>query len=419
MILIKKAHILDPASEWHGQTKDILVENGVITSINDEIDKKEGKIIEEEGLYISPGWLDLGVTNKDPGLEHIEDLESLAAAAAAGGYTALACYPNTQPVVQSKSEVLYIKNNSHHLPVDFHPIGAISKKCEGKDITEMYDMAHAGAVAFSDGDHSLQSSGLMLRALQYVKGFDGLIINHPDDETIAHGGQIHEGLVSTSLGMRGLPAISEEMALQRDLYLTEYANSRLHVANISTAKSVALIRAAKAKGLSVTASVAALNLIYDHQNLSSFNVNFKVKPPLRETSDINALWEGLADGTIDIISSNHVPVEEEHKKLEFSYADFGAIGLESTFALVNTKLENRLSLEQFIQKISINPRKLLNLPIPSISEGASAQLTLFNPFTNWTFENKHIRSKSKNSPLVGRAFKGKVVGIINGKLEVF
>ena len=400
------------------QTKDILIEQGSIQAIADNIEQKSAKVIEGQGLHVSIGWLDIGVQHGDPGFEHIEDVESLSKAAARGGYTALACYPNTQPRVHSKSEILYIKNNTKHLPVNFYPIGAISKKCAGQDITEMYDMSKAGAVAFSDGSQSVQNSGLMLRALQYVKAFDGLIINHPHDATIAPEGQLHEGIVSTSLGMQGLPHIAEELAVQRDIHLTEYAQSRIHIANISTAKSVDLIRRAKAKGVAITASVAALNLAFSQRELYDFNVNFKVKPPLREQTDIDALWEGLQDGTIDIISSNHVPVEEEHKKLEFPYADFGAIGLETTFPLVNTYLNNRLSLEQFVQKISITPRKLLHLPTLSIKEGAMARLTIFNPTTSWIFEKKDIQSKSKNSPLIGQTFKGKVLGIINGTFNV-
>lgn len=412
-LLIKKASIFDPASAHHQQKADILIEAGKIVDIQTDITSAGTETIEADNLHVSPGWLDIGVHIGDPGYEHVEDIESVSAAANAGGYTGIACYPNTSPTVQSKSEVLYLKNNSQHLAVDFYPIGAISKGCKGEEITEMYDMTAAGAVAFSDGEKSIQNSGLMMRALQYAKGFEGTIINHAHDKTIGGGGQLHEGMTSTQMGVKGIPALAEELMVQRDIYLAEYTESKLHIANISTRRSVELIRAAKKNGLKITSSVAALNLVYDDQTMSSFDTNFKVLPPLRSQDDMDALWQGLQDGTIDTITSNHQPVEEEHKKLEFSYASFGAIGLQTAFALVHTHLEKRLTLHQLIDKLAIQPRKILNLPIPSIQIGQIANLTLFNPSETWTFSKKDIRSKSKNSPLLGKKLQGKVIGVVN------
>ena len=240
--------------------------------------------------------MDVGTQVGDPGFEHREDLRTASKAAAAGGFTAIVPHPNTMPTIHSKSEVNYLKNKTEGDLVDFFPIGAISRDCEGKDITEMYDMHESGAVAFSDGQKTLQNSGLMMRALQYVKAFDGLVMNHPSDKALSQEGQMHEGKVSTSLGMKGIPSIAEELMVQRDLYLAEYTESRLHLFNISSERSVELLKNAKAKGIDVTASVPVLNLIYDETAIAEFDVNYKVLPPLREKSDIKALKRGIKNG---------------------------------------------------------------------------------------------------------------------------
>ncbi|TAK43452.1 MAG: dihydroorotase, partial [Saprospiraceae bacterium] len=281
-----------------------------------------------------------------------------------------------------------------------------------KDITEMYDMNAAGAVAFSDGKNTMRDSGLMMRALLYVQPFGGVILNHPLDEDIAHGGQMHEGVMSTSLGLHGIPGISEELMVQRDIFLAGYTGSRLHLLNISTAGSVRLIKAAKAKGLDVTASVAAMNLACDDSHLFDFDSNFKVMPPLRGKDDLKALHKGLKDGTIDCITSNHTPLDTEAKNLEFPYAAFGAIGLETAFALSNTYLKGVLSTEQLVEKLAIAPRRILGMEVPEIAEGAAADLTVFDPEREWTFTEKDIFSKSKNTPFIGWTFKGKALAII-------
>jgi len=413
MLLIKNAIIVEPGATLNGQKRDILIEEGHITNIASRISKPEAEVVNLKGGCVSIGWLDLGVHTGDPGFEHRETLETVAEAAAAGGYTGLVCWPNTYPQVHSKSQVLYIRNNTQDSLVDFYPIGAISEECKGKNITEMYDMHQSGAVAFSDGDHPVQSSGVMMRALQYVKSFDGIIINRPQDEAIAGDGHMHEGLQSTSMGTKGIPSLAEELMVQRDIYLLEYTDSRLHLANISTAGAVNLVRQAKSRGLRLTASVPALNLAFEDQMLEGFNEQFKVLPPLREKQDIRSLKSGLRNGTIDLISSNHCPLEEEAKKLEFSYATFGAIGLESCYALSNTHLADTLDTEALIRILAYNPRKILGLSIPTIEKGQPANLTLFNPDEEWIFEQSAIRSKSKNTPLIGQSLKGKVIGVIN------
>ncbi len=413
MFLIKNATIIDPNSKHNGKKVDILINKGTIKEIGKNLSAgKSAKLIEGKKLQVSPGWLDIGAQVGEPGFEQREDLASVSAVAAAGGFTALACFPNTAPPIHSKSEVSFLKNNTQL--VDFYPIGAVSRDCAGGDLAEIYDMAKAGAVAFSDGAKSIASAGLMKRGLHYVKGIDGLLINHPHDVSLGKGGQLHEGEISTKLGMKGIPALSETLMLKRDLDLLEYTDSKLHVHNISTAESVKLVKTAKAKGLKVTASVSIMQLIYTHEALESFDPNFKVNPPLREKKDVKALWKGVQDGTIDIVNSNHTPLETEAKKLEFVYADFGVTGLQTVFPLLNTHFGDTLTAEKLVNLLAIQPRKILNLPIPSIAEGATANLTIFDNTTEWTFTRKEVQSKSFNSPHIGTNFKGQVLGIING-----
>lgn len=420
MLLIKNATILDTRSKHHRKKRDLLIRNGKIEQIRVKINSPKAKVLNATGAFVSIGWLDIGAQTNDPGYEHREDLQTISDAAAAGGYTGLATFPNTSPAVHSKSEVLYLKNNAKENIVDFYPIGAVSQNCEGVDITEMYDMHHAGAVAFSDGQKSIQNSGLMMRALQYVKAFDGTILNHPHNKDIAGSGQMHEGKISTSLGMKGIASLSEELMVQRDIYLAEYTDSKLHLTNISSANSEALVRSAKRRGLKVTSSAAILNLIFSDEELEDFNTNFKVIPPLREKKDIDALRNGLQNGTIDIITSNHVPVEEEGKNLEFLNADFGALGLQTTYALYNTHLSDVIAVDSFVEKVAIHPRQLLNIELPEIEENAIANLTIFDSKKEWTFSTKDILSKSRNSPIVGMELKGKVLGVVNkGKVRIF
>jgi dihydroorotase len=415
-LLIKNVLVLHSESSFHQKTVDLLIENGIIQKIATHIDS-DAEILEASGAFVSCGFLDLGVQVGDPGLEHREDFASAAKAAAAGGFTAIAVQPNTSPALHSKTEILYVKNKTAGFLVDFLPLGAVSQDCQGKDLSEMLDMNAAGAVAFTDGAKSIKDSGLMLKALHYTKAFDGLVMNHPFEKNIAQGGMMHEGVMSTSLGMKGISSLSEEMMLMRDLYLLEYADSQLHIQNISTARSVDLIKEAKAKGLRVTASVAAMNLAFTDESLVDFNTFLKVQPPLRSQNDINALRDGLNDGTIDCIDSNHVPLDEEAWNLEFPYASFGAIGLETAVSVANT--HSGLSPEQLVEKFAIAPRKILKIPIPTIEEGAKANLTIFDPNKNFTYTAQDIFSKSKNAPFVGHVLKGKTLAVVNnGQYEL-
>jgi len=412
-ILIRQARIISPDSPHNGKVKDILIRNGKITKIANRIKDDKAEVWQAENAHVAPGFMDVGTQVGDPGFEHKEDLQSAIRAAAAGGYTAVACTPNTHPVIATKSEVLYIRNQQDL--VDFYPIGAVSAACKGKEITEMYDMREAGAIAFSDGHKSLNDSGLMMRSLLYVKPFDGIIINQALDPHLAHSGHLNEGTVSTSLGMKGIPALAEELMLQRDLYLLEYTDSRLHVANVSCARSVELIRQAKKRGLRVTASVNPMNFTFDDTAVMSFDTNMKVMPPLREKPDIKALKKGLKDGTIDFICTNHTPEDEEGKKLEFVYAQAGVIGLETTFAVSRSQLNKTLDIEGLIDKLAIAPRRVFGLKIPKIAEGEQANLCLFDPDKNWIFTDKNIYSKSKNTPFVGHELQGKILAVMNNE----
>lgn len=419
MLLLKNVIIVAPFSDLDGQISDILIdENGLIENLGKNvISPTNTTVFEREGMCVSIGWIDVGVQTCDPGYEHREDFASTTRAAMAGGFTAVAPFPNTNPTIHSKSEVLYIKNKTQSYLVDFHPIGALSQDCKGKDIAEMLDMYSVGAIAFGDGKNSTQVSGLILRGLQYSKIFNGLIFNFPFEKSLALHGQMHEGLISTSLGLPGIPSLAEELMVERDLQLLEYSEGRLHCHNISTARSTDLVRQAKKRGLNVTASVAAINLCLNDTELIGFDSNLKVMPPLRDKSDCEALVEGLKDGTIDFISSNHTPVDTEGKDLEFTYAEFGIIGFETAFCLTNTFLnsdqDTKLSIQQLIELWAIKPRQVLGLEIPSITEGVMANLTIFHPDEEWTFTEKDIYSKSKNTPFVGTSFKGRVHGVVN------
>ena len=423
-LLIKSARVIDPNSPHNNKTVHIFIENGIIRKVQstfpilfkNEI-KNDFKIIDIEGLHVSPGFFDMQVNFRDPGHEYKEDLLSGCASASAGGFTGVAVMPGTQPPIHTKSEIEYVKNKTTGNLVDIFPVGAITHNTDGKELSEMYDMHSAGAVAFSDDKKPVSDAGLLMRALLYAKNFKGLLLAHCDEKTISLNGQMNEGKMSTSLGLKGIPALAEEVMVARNLFLCEYTNGKIHFQSVSTAGSVDLIRQAKKKGLKVTASVNAHHLALDDSSLSEFDTNCKINPPLRIKEDMDALKKGLADGTIDAITSDHSPEDEETKKVEFDYAAFGMIGLETCFALANTY--SNLKLNDLVKKFAVNPRQILGLPVPKIKEKEKANLTFFLPNKEWKFEEKNIRSKSKNSPFIGKKMKGKVMAVVNnGKLEI-
>ena len=408
-LLIKSATISDPGSPFYQQVVDVLIEKGQIVKIAKKIDS-DIEPFDARGKHLSPGFFDLNCNIGELGLETKEDLKSGTAAAAAGGFTGLALMPNTQPAAHSKSEIEYLVNRAKNNLVDIYPLGALSHKREGKDLAEMYDMYQHGAVAFTDGNRPVQDAGLMERALLYTKGFDALVLSYPEDTAIAGKAKVHEGEVSTLLGMKGIPSLAEELMVARDLYLAEYTGSKIHFTTISTERSVSLIKEAKKKGLPVTCDVAVHHLLLTDDALMGFDSQYKVKPPLRTKKDVKALLAGLKDGTIDAITSQHTPHEVEFKNVEFEVAEFGMIALQTAFSVA---LEAGLSVNAIIEKMAVNPRKILGLDVPVIAEGSEANLVIFDENAGWTFDKANNQSKSYNSPFIGQKLKGSILLTIN------
>ena len=412
-LLIKQARIVDPSSPFNGQSADILIDNGIISKIGIALPDKADKEIAIEGLHASPGWVDVFANFADPGYEFKETLETGAAAAAAGGYTDVMVIPNTNPTIHNKAGVEYITHKSKSLPVNIHPIGAITKNTEGKELAEMYDMKSSGAAAFSDGINCVQSAGLLVKALQYVKAFDGILIQLPDDKSINPHGLMNEGIVSTQLGLPGKPAMAEELIVARDIKLARYAGSRLHFTGISTKKSLEYIKRGKESGTAVSCSVTPYHLFFCDEDLTDYNTNLKVNPPLRTKEDRAALQQAILNGTVDSLATHHLPHEYDSKVIEFEYAKFGMIGLETAYGVLATAVPG-ITAARCVELLAVNPRKLFGLDQASIKEGNPATLTLFSPAVKWTVLPENIKSKSSNSPFIGRELTGKVAGIIKG-----
>jgi len=409
--LITSAKLVLPGHIFNQQQVDILIKDGVIADINKGIKVENNvKVIDASGACVAPGFFDLNVNIGEPGYETKEDIVTGTAAAAAGGFTGIAVHPNTNPPIHSRAEVALVVNAAKGNAVDVYPIGAISKKREGNELAELYDMKVTGAIAFSDGNRSVQQAGLMGRALLYSKGFGGLIISFAQDESVAGGNQMNEGVMSTYLGMKGIPNLAESLMVSRDLYLAEYNDAPIHFTTISTAESVELIKKAKAKGLKVTCDVAAHNLVFTDEDVVGFDSNYKVSPPLRAKKDVKALLKGLKDGVIDAVVSQHTPQEVEFKNVEFHIAKNGITGLQTAFPLL---LKAGLDEEQIVEKMALNPRKIVGLEVPKLEKGEKANLVVFDTKEKWVFDETTNKSKSKNNPLFGTELVGKVKLIVN------
>jgi dihydroorotase len=411
-ILIRQAKIADTNASINGQVRDILIEDGIITRIAENITISADKEITADGLVVSAGWVDIFAHGCDPGYEYRETLSTLAESAAAGGYTQVFALPDNKPVTDNKAQVEYIKLGSQQLPASIHPIGAITRKMEGTALAEMYDMRNSGAVAFSDGLTPVQSPGLFLKALQYVKAFDGVLMQLPIDKSIGAGGLINEGIVSTRLGLPGLPTLAEELFIKRDIDLLRYTGSKLHITGISTAKSVELIKAAKAEGLSITCSVTPYHLFFCDEDLQQYDTNLKVNPPLRARTDMMVLRKAVKDGVIDCIASHHIPQDWDHKTCEFEYAAHGMIGLQTVFAVVNETIPE-LTEQQLVALLSDNARNIFGLSKTDIKEGAVAELTLFSRTVGTILHKENLKSKSANTPFLNTPLKGAVLATIH------
>lgn len=412
-LIIRKAKIVDPKSPFHNQIVDVKITQGIIEEIGVSllnIDNHEE--FHHDGLHVSQGWFDTSVSLGEPGFEDRETIANGLEVAAKSGFTGIALQPNSYPIIDNQSQVHFVKQKAADSATELFPIGALTKASEGKDLAELFDMKNAGAVAFGDYTKSLPNANLMKIGLQYVQDFDGLVIAFCQDETIKGNGVANEGIVSTRLGLKGIPNLAEELVVARNLFLLEYTGGKLHIPTISTAKSVALIKEAKKKGLNVTCSVTVHHLALTDEQLEGFDTRYKVSPPLRNEDDRQALIAGVLDNTIDCITSDHNPIDIENKKMEFDLAKNGTIGLESAFG----SLHSVLPLEKIIEKLTFG-KKLLNIENQNIKIKHKASFTLFTTEDNWTFGKEHILSKSKNSAFIGQIMKGRVIGIYNqGKL---
>ena len=412
-LIIRTATIIDSKSPFHNQIVDVKITNGKIEKIGKQLQNPDKyQEIKIDNLHLSQGWFDSSVSLGEPGFEDRETIQNGLNVAAKSGFTGIALQPNSYPTIDNQSQVHFVKQKATNSATDLFPIGALTKGSEGKDMAELFDMKNAGAVAFGDYNKNISNANLLKIGLQYVQDFEGLVIAFCQDETIKGNGVAHEGIVSTRLGLKGIPNLAEEIMVARNLFLLEYTGGKLHIPTISTAKSVALIKEAKKKGLQVTCSVAVHHLVLTDEKLEGFDTRYKVGPPLRTEVDRKALLAGISDNTIDCITSDHNPLDIENKKMEFDLAKNGTIGLESAFGALQTVLP----LEKIIEKLT-SGKAIFGIENQSIQEGNPANLTLFSTDNKWIFSNEAILSKSKNSAFLGQKMKGKAIGIYNnGKL---
>ncbi len=417
-LLLKGGTIINPEDGTSRQA-DVLIRDGKIHQIDDTIALEDNNVEQYDcsGRYISPGWMDMHVHLREPGFEYKETIQTGCSAAAFGGFTAVACMPNTNPPIHTRDVVEFIIDRAGATPVDVYPIACVSRGRAGKELTEMADLAEGGAVAFSDDGSPVQSAGLMRRALEYSSMLGMPIINHMEEKTLNPGGHMFEGEVSMRLGMPGIPCLAEEVMIARDILLSEFTGGHVHVAHISTKGAVQLVREAKAKGISITAEVCTHHFTLTDEAVERmhFSTHTKMHPPLADEASVQAIKEGLKDGTIDALCTDHAPHASFEKEVEYIAAPFGILGLETAWGLTGRELlePGVLTLADAIRKWTVEPRRILNIPMPAIEVGQPANLTIFDTDTRWTFEEHQIRSKSSNTPFVGDEMVGKAWAIYN------
>jgi dihydroorotase len=420
-LLVLNATICFPNSPFFNKVCDVLVVNGQIKEITlsskktHQASSKLKNVFDAQKAWLMPSLVCLRTHNSDPGNEHKETIETLAKTAVAGGFSKICLLPNSQPPVSSKSAINYLINYSKKLPIDVLPYGTLSQNMEGKEMSEMYDMFQAGAIGFTDGNQPIVNSNLMLRALQYTQIFGAKVFSHAEDTYLSHGGKMHEGNTSVHLGLKGIPALSEEMAIKRDIELIKYCNTAIHFSHISGKNAVEIIQKAKKQGLQITCDVAIANLCYTENDMLDYNSNFKLNPPLRSKEDRKALWNGLMDGTIDAIVSDHFPQNLESKQVEFEYAEEGMITLQTLLPMLIANAPKSFEITHLVEKLSTNPRKIVNQPEVIFEKGQEADFILYDTNKNWIFNDNCNQSKSKNSVLFGKEMKGKVIGFVNKK----
>ena len=409
-LLVKSATIIAPQSPLHRKKRDLLIERGMIKKIASSIDNvNHVKVFERPNLHVSIGWMDSSVSLGEPGYEERETIENGLQVAAKSGFTAIGLNPDTNPVMDQSSTVKFVKNRVSHHPTEVFPIGSFTLGANGVDMAELYDMSQHGAIAFYDYKKPITNANLLKMGMLYVRSFDGLLMSFPQEPSTAYEGKANESGFTLNLGFEGSPNLSEELQLSRDLFLLEYTDGKLHIPTISTEKGVKLIADAQKKGQRVSCSVATHHLFLTDHELEEYDTRYKVNPPLRSEKDRKALINGIKKGTISIITSDHRPMDIEQKKKEFSYAKHGTIGMESFFGAINKIMD----LDDWISCVTTNPRVIFKIPVPEITEGATANLTLFNPKGDYTFEKEHILSTSDNSAFVGKQLKGQVYGVYN------
>jgi dihydroorotase len=408
-LIIRKAKVIDATSSFNNQIVDILIENEIITKIGSSLSNESNyQEINFPNLCVSEGWFDSSVCLGEPGFEDSETIAHGLLVAAQSGFTAIALQPNTFPIIDNQSQVAFVKNKAQNSLTELFPIGALTKKSEATDLAELFDMKNAGAIAFGDYNLNIENPNLLKIALQYTQDFNGLVIAFCQDEKIKGQGVMNEGKVAMQLGLKGIPALAEELMVQRNLSIIEYTGGKLHFPTLSTAKSVELIKEAKTKGLQVSCSVAVHHLCMNDENLKEFDTRYKVIPPLRSENDRKVLITAVLDGTIDMITTDHNPINIEYKKMEFDLAKYGTIGLESAFGALATVLP----VDVIVNKLTAG-KSIFHIPKSNIAVGEKANMTLFSTEGNTLFSNQNILSSSKNSAFLGMNLNGQVYGTIN------